>query len=180
MAKESKILVLFFLFMIIGCHYNKDTHNNIVDDNNIMSIFESYIENHSNYNTFLIQDSWDESFSEIETPSGFFLGPCYQELLKSNVGFPSFDIKNSRVYVDSKKFDFITIQRMNDEWVNNNPRDSFINRTITDKTYIKDKWANYIHRAIYVYEKNGSIYVNHRPDTIFVPICVKSDVMFTY
>ena len=166
----KKILFLSFL-LITGC--KTDGNNISVEDGKaVMLTVKKYVDNHPNNEKFLLIDSWGDIFSKEEYPSGYILGPYYKGMIKQIDEFPYIDIGKSRIYIKS-----LTLQKCNENEV-------YITYTShadsSDKEYyiINDAWSDYIYKAMFLYKKDGNWRVNHRPDTIFIPKRVESNIHF--
>ena len=73
--------------MVAGCTTKEKS--SMKDYDAIMSIIETYVSENSNYNTFIMYDSLTDWFEDDEELSsefrpGYFVGPCYEDLLKQH------------------------------------------------------------------------------------------------
>lgn len=164
---------LFILLFVVGCTTGE---RKITDDNHtIMSVIESYISDHPDYNTFLIHDSDNEFFFEEDIPSGYIIGPCYQNQLYHGDHYSFVDVGKSRIYIKSSKLKWGKVEGR-ENWTNQHPIDSIMIEGESSSS--RDPWDNNIFRAIFLYKKNDTWYIDHRPDTTFYIKRVKSDIHF--
>ena len=177
---NNKKTIFSVVSIVMGCTIMPIDKSTIIDKSYVPAI-ESYIYENPNYNTFLIKESDQETFSIIKYPRGILIGPGYRNLVEGK-GFSFFDIGESRVYIysdttiDNKKQLHSSSTEKN-HWDNNNPKDS-IKFVGNKNTWLYNPWENYIHRAAFVYKDNNGIHVNRKPDTIFVPKYVESSIKF--
>lgn len=173
---NKTIIFLSVITLIMGCK-TKPIDKCVIIDESYMSAIETYISKNPQYNTFLIKDSYQEMFSTIKYPIGILIGPGYRNLVEGK-NYSYFDIRDSRVYIYSDTtVEIINKSNKNDYWINKNPRDSVIlgNTNI----WLYNSWENYIYKAAFIYKVNDIVYLNQRPDTIFVPQYVESQIIFT-
>ena len=182
-----KYICVLVALAIVGCSGKKTPVMD--DDHMIMSVIESYVSDHPDYNTFVVYDSWNEFFEDSafykEFPPGYILGPCYQNQLKQKDSYSYIDVGNSRVYIKSTKLR-LGKEKGKENWTNTNPLDTVVLKE-KDKRYLwiekdpwgkRDPWFNNLLRAIYLYKKDNVWYINNRPDSIFFPERVETDIHF--
>lgn len=172
MMRKGLLPIILF---VAGCTTGEKKALNADDDHMIMSVLESYISYHSNYNTFLIHDSESDYFSEENIPSGYIIGPCYHNQLYHGDYYSYIDVENSRVYIKSSKLKWGKVEGR-DNWTNQHPVDSIM---IEEESFIsKDPWDNNLFRAIFLYKKNDTWFVDNRPDTTFFIKHVETGIHF--
>ena len=168
----SKVILLPIL-LILGCTTEVKNKEIAEDNDAIMSIIEEYISSNPQYSTFLLVDSWDDTFSEVEFPSGYILGPYCHGLLKKSDNYSQINIGESSIYILSST---LKLKNIDGECrlYKTSPTDS------TKKEYyiINDSWSNYVEKAVFIYKKNGAWYTNDKLDTIFSPKHIESDIHF--
>ena len=169
--KMRRIGLLFALFIVVGCTTRVNNRVIVNDYDAVMSIVEEYINNHRDYDTFLLHDSWRDVYSEDNFPSGYIMGPYYHGLLKQKDNYDSIVFGNSRVYIKIKSSK-LKSDRIDEE-----------DKTLTDTSnegyiVINDAWPKYIHKAIFIYKKDDVWHINNRPDSIFSPQRVDSNIHF--
>ena len=186
------VLIIIALIMVAGCTTKEKS--SMKDYDAIMSIIETYVSENSNYNTFIMYDSLTDWFEDDEELSsefrpGYFVGPCYEDLLKRHYchndlskqdDFYSFiDVGKSRIYIFGSKKGWGE-EKGKDNWVNKHPEDTVWVEGVDNKDpwIKKDPWRNYFCRAIYFYKKDDVWHVNHRPDTVFLLQRVETDIVF--
>ncbi|MBP3776309.1 MAG: hypothetical protein J6I37_04910 [Prevotella sp.] len=164
-----KKLVFLLITLITGC---RTSENSISTDDGkaVILAIKEYVKDHPDYDQFLLIDSWKERFSIEKYPSGYILGPYYQGMLKKIDKYQCIDIKKSRIYINSSTL------KLNNEIciLYQSGAETF------DEDYyiINDSWSDYIYKAVFLYNKDGNWCVNHRPDTIFAPKRVESNIHF--
>ena len=163
-------LLFLSIFIVIGCKTDENRLS-VEAGKAIVSKIEEYVSTHTNYDRFLILDSWSESFSIEKYPSGYILGPYYHGMLKQIEKYPYIYINRSRIYVNSSSLRIYDneISVMYESHTDSSENDYYI---------INDAWSDYIYKAVFFYKKDGNWYINQRPDTIFVPKCVESNIHF--
>lgn len=169
-----KIGLLFALFIVVGCTTRVNNKVIVNDYDAVMSIVEEYINNHRDNDTFLLHDSWRDVYSEENFPSGYIMGPYYHGLLKQKDNYDSIVFGNSRVYIKSSKLKSDRTEK----------EELCSDKTLIDASnegyfVINDAWPKYIDKAIFIYKKDNVWHINYRPDSIFSPQRVDSNIHFS-
>ena len=151
----------------------------IKQNDSIISILKDYIRRNPKYNTFVLSRPVLLSFDNSIVWRGLILGPGYSPLYGRRKELDTlwlngkcvicFDSINSRDlyykegFVEYRK----KYKRIQDIYIQSNG-------------YVVDnELCNYIFRSIYIDRKNDKLIINTRPDTLFLPVFVKSNIRFT-
>lgn len=151
----------------------------IKQNDSIISILKDYIKQHPKYNTFVLSRPVLLSLDDSIVCKGLILGPGYSPLYRRRKKVDTlwlngkcvicFDSINSKDlyykegFVEYKN----THKRVQDVYIQSNG-------------YIVDnELCNYIFRSIYIDRKADKLITCTRPDTLFLPVFVKSTIRFT-
>lgn len=184
MNRTNTIIILILLVAAYGCKNAKDAGNYIEIKQEYHDVVCEYINNHENYNTFLLipmQRVFSANkFIYAKYGNGYLIGPCFpllKEFYKGSGFVKVGDVSGKRVYMLSQ---FSELFENNDTtWENTCKLDKFVllREHHKEEIYPKDPSSNiinYLCRANLVSKSNGKIIVNTRPDTLVLPI-IKED-----
>lgn len=184
MNRTNTIIILILLVAAYGCKNAKDAGNYIEIKQEYHDVVCEYINNHENYNTFLLipmQRVFSANkFIYAKYGNGYLIGPCFpllKEFYKGSGFVKVGDVSGKRVYILSQ---FSELFENNDTtWENTCKLDKFVllREHYKEEIYPKDPSSNiinYLCRANLVSKSNGKIIVNTRPDTLVLPI-IKED-----
>jgi hypothetical protein len=168
------IIFIGILFMYVGCSSNRTSDRTIELNDSTKNIINNYIIEHKKFDAFILKPTNGiENNENIRNPNGLLLGPAYPEILNA---FPSslyFDVSGKRIFYLTEINDFLVESSNWNSAIKNEPDSIVFNNEI-----IKEPWLLFIYKAIYIYNNGGSIEVNFRPDTIFVPKLLETTVQF--
>jgi hypothetical protein len=161
--------------MNCSCNQKIELRDRLNLQADVENVINNYIQEHSQFNTFILQPT--QGLEQNETfamKQGFLLGPGYETVIEKCQPTFYFDISDKRIFYISE-IDKLT-QGYRNTWIVKNEPDSMI---IVDDWIIKNSPELFIHRAIYFYyNKLKKIEVNLRPDTIFAPRLLESSIHF--
>ncbi|GHT60537.1 hypothetical protein AGMMS50239_09680 [Bacteroidia bacterium] len=173
--KYLKFIVIVIMFANFSCNQKSKICNELKLNANVENIINSYIEKHSQFNSFILQSTQelDQNENSLSIKQGFLLGPGYESILMEQQPKLYISLSGKRIFYLS---DINTlVKEDNNTWIIENKPDSMI----FGGWIIKNSSELFIHRAIYLYyNKLGRLEVNLRPDTIFAPRLLESSIQF--
>ncbi len=182
--KFNILFIILYSMLHISCSSEKDNKKQIIDGTNliltdsnielkydVLCLIKDYMHNYPQFNAFVLMTSNELLIDGSYYPKGFFLGPAYDGLFKNT--FPIFYIKLDEKYI------FVASDVENLAEISNASHSIFLKEVIprgVDSLELASGWIIkngdelYMYRAIY-FSKNKAkeIFVNNRPDTIFMP-----------
>lgn len=145
-----------------------------------MKIIEEYLEEHPQFESFLLMLSpkkCDDSYIERET-FDFLLGPTYEMAFHDKGPILFIEFKNKKVFIkcDLEELYNSTIDSSNSPYYTSQIKRK--NLPLLNKE-VKNGEVLYIQDAIYFsIDKRGSFFINKRPDTLFLPKELESTISF--
>ncbi len=160
---KNTIFVLF-LFFLISCQ--KEVHNDsVVLNHDSFLAIKSYMSKHK-YRAYLLL-STKELFNDKKEYSGYLIGPLYKKVLAERTKTKLLQIDGENVYILSDLSDFLKQDIIPQDF---NSCDSVILYNKDDYiVYTHDALINYLKRANLLFYRNGIMYTNFKPDTLYLP-----------
>ncbi len=177
----SYMKILKYLWLVLSCvlFISCKNSSNKIEINwqlrdDTYEIIQEYIRKYPQYNTYLMLPVTDPYKKKdiicnreltIES-TGFLLGPCYNFFLDKDFfhvqDYLSFKMMNKKIYIKTDMTNMY--QDVDKKWENTVQIDSCLD----DFGYKSKAFpTNYLKRAILIYQKNGKVFVNNKPDTLF-------------
>jgi len=171
----KKVIYIFMaVFVLINCSpQSKSNTCELFVNDSIRAIVLQYVDDHPQYNTFLLRQSDSEICCGTYFPRGILLGPGYKDIIEKKKCRLFFQVGRARVYIESYVNNIID-QEKEETWENTNPEDTVMINNIAS-VY---SWQKYIYKAIFIYYDKDKIKINMRPDSIFVPERTESTIKF--
>ena len=148
-------------------------------NDSIVSILNNYMRCHPRYNIYVLSRAINLSLDDNKEWKGLIFGPGYRPLYGRREKMDTlwlngkciiiFDSINSRdLYY---KEGFLEYKKAHKD-----KQDLYIQ---SNGYIVDDELCNYIFRSIYIDRKDDKIIINTRPDTLFLPVFVKTNIRFT-
>ena len=168
-------VILMMIFLFFSCNQKRKFHEELQLQADVENIIKKYIQEHSQFNTFVLQSTQGLEQNEgYSFKQGFLLGPGYETIIEKYQPIFYFDFSDKRVFYVSTIDEIV--QRDKNTWLVKNESDSII---VFDDWIIRNSPELFIYRAIYFYyDDSRNLQVNLRPDTIFAPQLIESSIQF--
>ncbi len=168
-------IIVLVMLMFSSCKQDKRLCNELSLHVDVRSLISTYVKEHPQFNTFLIQPIQGlEQIGKVATKQAFLLGPGYKSLIEESNPISYFDILDKRVFCISSIDDLIQSEKR--EWIIDNEPDSVI---LSNGWVIRNSSELFILRSICFYSNElGHLEVNLRPDTIFAPRYLEGSIKF--
>ena len=168
-------LIVLMMFTGSSCKQEMKSCEKLKLHVDAMNIISTYVKEHPQYNTFLLESTQDfEQNENLTIPQGFLLGPGYRFLIEERNLIHYFDVLDRRIFYNSPVDKLM--QTNENKWIIKIEPNSI---KLNNGWVIKDFLELFIFRSIYFYYNEVEILeVNLRPDTIFAPQCLESTIQF--